>query len=84
MTVPTDTHPEMARKQVELLRRATTAQRFQLARSLTMTAIELSRRAIRRARPGASERELQLEFVLLHYGADLAERLKRYLEERGE
>jgi hypothetical protein len=82
MSIPSDTHPKMARKQIELLRRATTAQRFQLARSLTMTAIELSRRAIRKARPGASERELQIEFVRLHYGADLAERLERYLEER--
>ena len=84
MTVPCDTHPEMARKQIELLRQASVARRFQLARSLTMPAIELSRRAIRRARPGASERELQIEFVRLHYGADLAERLKRYLEERDQ
>ena len=82
MTVPLDTHPEMARKQVELLRQASVARRFQLARSLTMTTIELARRALRRARPGASERELQIEFVRLHHGAELADRLERYLEAR--
>lgn len=77
-----DTHPEIERKQIELLRQATVARRFQLARSLTRTAIELSRRALRRARPGASERELQIEFVRLHYGDDLADRLARFLEDR--
>jgi hypothetical protein len=82
MTIALDTHPEMARKQVELLRQASVARRFQLARSLTMTTIELARRAIRRVHPGLSERELQIEFVRLHHGADLADRLRKYLEAR--
>lgn len=74
-----DTKPEAARVQVELLRRATPAQRFRLTRSLSQTAIELARRALRRRMPGASEMEVNLAFVTLWYGKDLAEKVRQYL-----
>jgi hypothetical protein len=44
--------------------------------------IELSRRAIRRQHPDWDEREVQLHFVALHYGEDLASRVRVYLESR--
>ena len=77
-----DAHPEAERVQIELLRKATTAQRFALARSLTATTIGLARRAIARANPDLSRQEVDLKFVELHYGRDLASRVRRYLEER--
>ncbi|MCS7282430.1 MAG: hypothetical protein RMK65_06455 [Anaerolineae bacterium] len=77
-----DTTPEAARVQMELLRRATVAQRFRPTRSLSQMAMELARRALRRRMPEASETEVNLAFVALWYGQDLAEELRRYLAQR--
>jgi hypothetical protein len=71
----TDTHPDVAARQIELLRSASPARRAALARSLTRTVITLSRRALRRRRPHATERELDRAFVELHYGDETARRL---------
>lgn len=79
-----DTAPAAERVQIELLRRATTAQRAALAISLSETAIALSRRAIRRAHPDWSEREVLLEWAALHYGRELSERVRAYLAARGD
>ncbi|MFQ5843749.1 MAG: hypothetical protein ACE5JG_02050 [Planctomycetota bacterium] len=70
-----DTHPACAARQVELLRAAGAARRFELARSLTRTVAALSRRALRRRLPGAGEEELDRAFVELHYGREIARRL---------
>lgn len=77
-----DTHPEIEKVQIALLRKATLARRFEIVRSLSQTTIELSRRAIQRANPTFSQREVDLAFVAYHYGEELAERLRRYLEQR--
>lgn len=78
-----DTHPSADDMQVQLLRQATVARRFALVRSLSASVIGASRRALKRRHPEASDREIGLLFVELHYGADLANRVRRYLEERG-
>ncbi|MBC8229537.1 hypothetical protein H8E77_08325 [bacterium] len=49
-------------------------------RSLSKTTIQLSRRAISRANPGLSEKEINLIFVAYHYGDELANRLRTYME----
>jgi hypothetical protein len=72
----------MARKQIELLRQATTAQRFARVRSMSQSAVQLARRAIRRTMPNASEQDVLLTFVAIHYGAELADRLRAYLPRR--
>ena len=74
-----DTSPEAERVQIALVRRMTAGQRVALVRSLTRLAVGLSRRAIRRAHPGWSEREVEIEFVRLHYGEDLARGLAERL-----
>lgn len=74
-----DTHPAAEREQIRLLRRATVAQRVRLARSLSQSVIELSRRAIRRQHPDAEEQEVLLAFVELHYGKTLSAGLRAYL-----
>ena len=67
---------------IELQRKKSVSQKLQQVRSLSATVMGLSRRAIARARKPANEIEAKLLFVELHYGAELANRLKRYLYER--
>ena len=73
--VPTDTHPSMAERQLELLRAAGPAGRASAALALSRTAIEASRAALRRLHPSLSEREILRLWVSLHYGEDLARRV---------
>lgn len=75
--IPNDTSPEAERVQVELLRRATTAQRAGMALALSHQALALSQRAIRRANPDLPEREIERIFVTLHYGEDIYNKLVR-------
>jgi len=75
-----DTSPEVERVQLELLRRAGEARRFQLMRSLTSTVVDASRRALSETMPGASEQEVLLRWVEIHYGQALADGVRRRLE----
>jgi len=75
-----DTAPEVEKLQIELFRASSVAGRISLVRSLSQTAMYLSRRAIQRANPSFSERRVNLAFVENHYGRDLAERLRLYLK----
>ena len=77
-----DTSPEAEKAQIELLRRCSVAQRFAKVRSLTARAFGLSKRAIARANPDLSTQQLQVKFIELHYGKDLADRFHRYQESR--
>ena len=77
-----DTDPKITSVQRALLREAGVGKRAMLLRSLSSTVIELSRRELRSKRPGASDRELDLEWVQRNYGADLAARLHRFLMAR--
>jgi hypothetical protein len=70
------------RVQIELLRRAGGTKRFALARSLSSSVIELARAAIRTRNPGLDEREVLLRFAALHYGDELAARVRGYLDRR--
>ena len=81
-TRPSDTDREAERVQLELLRAAAPAQRAGLAVSLTETAIALSRRALQRQSPGASEEEIGVRFVELNYGPELAAEVEAYLRRR--
>ena len=80
--VPTDTSPAAEAVQLELLRRAGTARRLALTLSLSSSAIRSSRRAIARRHPELDERDLLLRWAELHYGADLAARVRAYLARR--
>jgi hypothetical protein len=51
-------------------------------RSLTSLVIGLSRRAIARANPHLDHHEVDMLWVEINYGKDLAARLRNYLEER--
>ena len=69
--------------QIELFRRATPQQRFELARSLTEQTLDLAHRAIERAYPELGPWARGVKFVEVHYGAELARRFERWLIERG-
>lgn len=77
-----DTSLEAEKIQIELLRKATISRRMSIVRSLSQTVMYLSRRAIKRANPSFTEREVDIAFVANHYGQDLAERLRIYLKQR--
>jgi len=78
-----DTHPKAEEIQIMLLRQASIAKRVAVMRSLSRTTIQLSRRAIHRANPKYTQLEVNLAFVAYHYGEEMAQRLRRYLERRG-
>lgn len=74
-----DTCSEAEKVQVELIRESSISSRISKVRSLSQTAMYLSRRAIQRANPSLSEREVDLAFVANHYGEKLSESLRMYL-----
>lgn len=77
-----DTDAEAEAVQIDLLRRAGAPRRARLALSLSATVIGLARRAIRRSLPNASEEQVGLRFVQLHYGRELASELRQHLAAR--
>ncbi len=77
-----NTSPEASRVQIDLLRQAGPARRFHIACSLSDTCLWLAQRALRRSMPDATEKEVQLTFVRLWYGEDLARRVRQYLDQR--
>ena len=78
-----DTTPEAECVQVELLRAASPARRAHQAFSLSADVISAARRARVRARPLASSIDLDLQFVDVHYGPELAEALRAEFIRRG-
>jgi hypothetical protein len=75
-----DTHPDMEAKQIALLREAGTTKRAALAMRLSTTMVRSSRRAIARRHPELDEQGVRLKWVELHYGAALADAVRRRLE----
>lgn len=73
-----DTSLEADKVQLNLLRAASPTRRLQIAMRLSDTVRHLSRRAIDQAHPHCSEREKDLLFVAVNYGADWAQRVERY------
>ncbi len=74
-----DTHPEIERIQIELIRKASPAKLFGIVRSLSQSMIQASRRNIRELHPEVSEEELAFIFVELYYGKELAQRMQQHL-----
>ena len=77
-----DTDPDAHEVQIALLRKASVGRRAAMAFSLSAQVIGLARDAIRRTLPNASEEEVGLRFVELHYGRKLAADLRLFLASR--
>ena len=67
---------------ISMLRGQSFAQKFARIQSLTETTIRLSRRAIQRQHEGLEQHSLNCMFVELHYGKELAQRFRAYIENR--
>ena len=76
----TDTDPEAAAVQLELLRRASISEKLGLVQSLTSAVVSLCRQGIRERHPEFSKREIDLHFVEMNYGRELADGMRRRLE----
>ena len=77
-----DTDPEAAEVQWEILRNMTSSQRSSLMCAMTTAAFAHSKRAIARANPGATPREIDYIFISTHHGVALANAVQAYLEDR--
>jgi hypothetical protein len=77
-----DTDPESEKVQIGLLRVAGAGRRAHMALALSGQVIGLARRAIARTDPSATEIEVRLRFVELHYGRELSADLRRHLARR--
>ena len=75
----TDTSPEAARVQLELLRSASPARRLEACLGLSRSMIALSRAALRDRFPGLDGQDVLLKWVELNYGAVLAARVRARL-----
>ena len=81
-TLPADTRPEAEKVLICLLRKSNTSKKFEQIRSLSQTAMQLSRRAIARANPHLREKQINLRFISLHYGKDLKQRVEKYIDKK--
>jgi len=77
-----DTSGDAEPFQLELLRRAGPQRRSALASALTNQALERAHAGIARAHPDMSELDRRLLFVEIHYGIELAERVREFLRTR--
>lgn len=77
-----DTHPKIKEIQISLMRKAGISERTMRMRSLSQTVINLSRRAISRTHPEYNKHDVDLFFVRLHYGDDIADRLQTYIDRK--
>jgi hypothetical protein len=77
-----DTHPDAEKVQIDLLRKASGAQKIKQMRSLTSLVVGLSRRGIARANPNLDRHEADMLWVEQNYGKELATHLRTYLAGR--
>mgnify|MGYP006949819356 CR=1 FL=1 len=79
ITQSTDTHPEAERVLISLIRNISNHEKFNQTLSFSSSMIKLSKRAISRANPELSKDEKNILFVKYHYGNELADKLRKYL-----
>ena len=77
-----DTRKHIQRLQIERSRKSNPAEKITQVREMTDFVVRLSRRAIARANPGFSQEEVNLRWVEINYGPQLASELRDYLRHR--
>ena len=75
-----DTYPETERILISLIRKESFSKKLSQILSLSQTIIQLSKRAITRANKDLDVNQIKLLFINYHYGKDLAERVKKYID----
>lgn len=81
-TQSTDTHPRSEAIQISLLKKQGIAKKFAQVCSLSQTTIQLSKRAIARKHKNFDDQQINLLFIDLQYGKELANRVREYLNSR--
>jgi hypothetical protein len=81
ITQSTDTNPEAEKVLISLLRKLSVKEKLKRTLEFSSSIINLSKRAIARANPELSEAERNLLFVEYHYGLELANKLRKYLNQ---
>ena len=74
-----DTHPQIEKIQLTLLKKQSVAKKFAQVCSLSQTTILLSKRAIAKKNQNLDEKQINLLFINHQYGKDLANRVTKYL-----
>jgi hypothetical protein len=82
MTKLSDTSKKVENIHIGLMRKLTASERMSRLRALSQTVMNLSRRAIRRANPELNENELKYKFLAYHYGDEIAEKYRQYVERK--
>lgn len=77
-----DTHPEIEKIQISILKKKSISNKFSQVRSLSKTTMQLSKRAIARTNKNLNEDQINILFINYHYGEDLASRVEKYLNKR--
>jgi hypothetical protein len=75
-----DTCAEAERVLISLIRKESTSKKLSRILSLSQTIIQLSKRAITRTNRDLDVDQINLLFINYHYGRDLAEQVKKYLD----
>ena len=81
-TYSVDSYPEDEQAQIEWARNASPVERFSVVEELGRAAIEAARDSIRQDYPHASEEEIGLIFVEIHYGKKSVDGVRADLERR--
>lgn len=79
---PKDTNPKIEELIISLTRKLSVSEKFSQVRSLSRTVMNLSYRAIKRENPGLNENEIDYLFIKYNHGKNLADRLKKFLQDR--
>ncbi|GAC1625560.1 MAG: hypothetical protein NVS4B11_21560 [Ktedonobacteraceae bacterium] len=79
-TQSADTHPDIERVQIELLRKTPLAKRFAMIESWSQFIIEAARQGIHQDDPSLSEQEIALVLVARQYGQVLADKVRAKLD----
>jgi len=75
-----DTYPETERVLISLIIKESISTKLSHILSLSQTTIQLSKRAITRANKNLDIDQINLLFINYHYGKDLAEQVKKYID----
>jgi hypothetical protein len=78
MTIPSDTSVDVERAQLQVLRDMSPAERVALALRLSSDVMHASKRAIARAHPEFTARQIEHMFIELHYGRELADAVRQH------
>lgn len=74
--VPFDTKPEISALQMDLLRRKSPAERFELARQVTFVAQRIAFAVVRSSRPELTDEEVWVQLAVDRLGADVVRKVR--------